>query len=59
MVSEPRSWVQFPSATQFFTARIPPSLASVGLADTTAPEREQAARIAVARTQERECWTIA
>jgi hypothetical protein len=59
MVSEPRSWVQFPPATQFFTARIPPSLESVGPADTTAPEQEQAAPMAAARTQERECWTIA
>jgi hypothetical protein len=59
MVPEPRSWVQFPSATQFFTARIPPSLASVGPVGTAAPRREQAAPITTGRTQEGECRTIA
>jgi hypothetical protein len=59
MVSEPRSWVQFPPTTQFSAARIPPSLASVGSTGTTVPEREQAAPIVVARTQEGRCWTIA
>jgi hypothetical protein len=55
MVSELKSWVQFSPVTQFFDARTPPSLASVGPVGTTAPEREQAAPITVARTQEREC----
>jgi hypothetical protein len=50
MVLEPRSWVQFPPATQFSAARIPPSLASAGPAGTAAPEREQTAPIAAART---------
>jgi hypothetical protein len=59
MVSEPRSWVQFSPATQFFAARIPPSLASVGPAGMAALEREQAASIITAHTQEGECWTIA
>jgi hypothetical protein len=59
MVPELRSWVQFPPATQFSVARIPPSLASVGPAGTAAPEREQAAPTAAARTQEGKCWTIA
>jgi hypothetical protein len=54
MVPELRSWVQFPSATQFFAARIPPSLASAEPADTAAPEWEQAAPTATARTQEGE-----
>jgi hypothetical protein len=51
MVSEPRTWVQFPPTTQFFAARIPPSLASAGPVDTTTPEREQAAPIVVARSK--------
>jgi hypothetical protein len=59
MVSEPRSWVQFPLVTQLSVARIPPSLASAGPAGTAAPEREQAAPTATACTQEGECWTIA
>jgi hypothetical protein len=59
MVSELRSWVQFPPATQFSVARIPPSLASAGPAGIAAPEREQAAPTAAAHTQEGECWTIA
>jgi hypothetical protein len=59
MVSKPRSWIQFPPATQFSSAHIPPSLASAGSAGTTVPEREQAAPTATARTQEGECWTIA
>jgi hypothetical protein len=59
MVSEPRSWVQFPLATQFFAARISPSLASAGSIGTAAPEREQAAPTVMAHTQEGECWTIA
>jgi hypothetical protein len=54
MISEPRTWVQFSPTTQFFVARIPPSLASAGPIDTTTPEREQAAPTAVARTQEEE-----
>jgi hypothetical protein len=58
MISEPRSWVQFSLATQFSAARISPSLASVGHVGTTAPEQEQAAPIAAARTQEEEYWTI-
>jgi hypothetical protein len=53
MVPEPMSWVQFPPATQFFVARIPPSLASTGPAGTTTLEPEQAAPIVAARTQER------
>jgi hypothetical protein len=59
MILELRSWVQFPPATQFFAARIPPSLASAGPIGTAAPEREQAAPTATAHTQEEECWTIA
>jgi hypothetical protein len=59
MVPEPRSWVQFPPATQFSAACIPPSLASIGPAGTAAPEWEKAAPTATARTQEGECWTIA
>jgi hypothetical protein len=59
MVPELRSWVQFPPATQFFAARIPPSLASSGPTGTAAPEREQAAPTAAAHTQEGEYWTIA
>jgi hypothetical protein len=59
MVSEPRSWVQFHLATQFFAARIPPSLASTGPAGTAVPEREQAVPTATVHTQEGECWTIA
>jgi hypothetical protein len=55
MVPELRSWVQFPPAMQFFTAHIPSSLASAGSAGTAAPEREQAAPTAAARTQEGEC----
>jgi hypothetical protein len=54
MVSEPRTWVQFPPTTQFFAARIPPSLAFVGPVDMTTPERKQAAPTVVARTQEKE-----
>jgi hypothetical protein len=54
MVPEPRSWVQFPLVTQFFVARIPPSLASVGPAGTAALEREQAASITADRMQEGE-----
>jgi hypothetical protein len=52
MVPESRSWVQFPPATQFFAARIPPSLAFAGSVGTTVPEWEQAAPTTVARTQE-------
>jgi hypothetical protein len=59
MVSEPRSWVQFPLATQFSVARISASLASAGSVGTAAPEREQAAPTATARSQEGGCWTIA
>jgi hypothetical protein len=59
MVLEPRSWVQFLMAAQFFATRIPPSLASTGPAGTAAPEREQAAPTAVTHTQEGEYWTIA
>jgi hypothetical protein len=59
MVSELRSWVQFPLATQFSAARILPSLASARPVDTAAPEREQAAPTAMVRTHEGECWTIA
>jgi hypothetical protein len=59
MVAEPRSWVQFLPATQFFTACIPPSLMSAGSAGMAAPEWEQAAPTATARTQKGECWTIA
>jgi hypothetical protein len=55
MVPESRSWVQFPPATQFSAARIPPSLASAGPTGTAAPEREQAAPTTAARTQEEEC----
>jgi hypothetical protein len=50
MVPELMSWAQFPPATQFFTARIPPSLASVGLVATVASDREQAAPTTTAHT---------
>jgi hypothetical protein len=59
MVPKPKSWVQFPPATQFSATRIPPSLSSAGPTSTVAPEWEQAAPTAVAHTQEGECWTIA
>jgi hypothetical protein len=59
MVPKPRSWVQFRPATQFFAARIPPSLASAGSVGTAASEREQTTPTAAAHTQEGECWTIA
>jgi hypothetical protein len=55
MVPEPRSWVQSPPTKQFSAARIPPSLASVGLAGTVVPEWEQAAPITAACTQEGKC----
>jgi hypothetical protein len=42
MISEPRSWVQFPPATQFSAVHIPPSLTSAEPAGMTASEREQA-----------------
>jgi hypothetical protein len=42
MVPEPRSWFKFPSATQFFDAHIPPSLASTEFANIAAPEWEYA-----------------
>jgi hypothetical protein len=54
MALEQRSWVQFPPATQFFVARIPPSLAPAGPAGTVASEREQEAPTAMAHTQEGE-----
>jgi hypothetical protein len=59
MVPEPRFWVQFLTATQFFVALIPPSLASAGTGGTIASEREQAALTAATHTHEGECWTIA
>jgi hypothetical protein len=59
MVSEARSWVQFPPAMQFSAARISPSLASAEPTGTAAPEREQAAPTVAAHTQEGGCWTIA
>jgi hypothetical protein len=59
MVPKSRCWVQFPPVTQFFVARIPPSLASVGSVGTVVPEREQTAPTVAAHTQEGECWTIA
>jgi hypothetical protein len=59
MVSEPRSYVQFPPATYFFDVCIPPSLVSVEPAGMAAPEQEHAAPIVVAHTQGVECWTIA
>jgi hypothetical protein len=59
MVSEPRSWVQFSPSTQFFTARIPPSLVSAESTGTTTPEREQTAPTAATRTHEKKYWTIA
>jgi hypothetical protein len=58
MVPELRSWVQFPSATQFSVAHIPPSVASAGPAGMAAPKREQVAPTATTHTQEGECWTI-
>jgi hypothetical protein len=54
MIPELRSWVQFPLATQFPAARIPPSLASVGPAGMAAPKWEQTAPITVTRMQEGE-----
>jgi hypothetical protein len=59
MVLESRSCVQFPSATQFFTAHIPSSLTSAEPAGITAPEQEQSAPTTTARTHEGECLTIA
>jgi hypothetical protein len=50
LLLELSSWVQIPSVTQFFTARISPSLASTGLIDTVVPEWEQAAPTAMAHT---------
>jgi hypothetical protein len=58
LVPEPRSWVQFPPATQFSAARILPSLASAGSAGTATFERKQTAPTTAAHTQEGECWTI-
>jgi hypothetical protein len=55
MIPELRYWVQFFLATQFPTACIPPSLASVGPTGTAASEWEQPVPITVARTQEAEC----
>jgi hypothetical protein len=55
MVPEPRFSVQFPPVTQFYIARISPSLASAGPADTTAPEREQLAPTVTAHTLKGEC----
>jgi hypothetical protein len=52
MVPELRSWVQFLLATQFFVARIPPSLASARSTGTITLERVQAAPTAAARMQE-------
>jgi hypothetical protein len=48
MIPEPRSWIQFPLATQFFVAHIPPSLTSAGSTDTVALERKQAVPTAAA-----------
>jgi hypothetical protein len=59
MVPKPKSWVQFPPATQFSATRIPSSLASTGPAGTAAPKREQTTPTVAAHTQEGECWTIA
>jgi hypothetical protein len=55
MVLEPRFWIQFSSATQFFNARIPSSLAFTGPADTATLEQEQAMPTVTARTQEEKC----
>jgi hypothetical protein len=57
MVSKLRFWVQFPSATQFFAVRIPPSLAFAEPIGTAVPEREQTIPIAAAHTQQGEYWT--
>jgi hypothetical protein len=54
MVPEPRSWIQFLPATQFFAAGIPLSLVSAGPAGTAVPEREQTAPTVMALTQEGE-----
>jgi hypothetical protein len=59
MVPEPRSWVQFPPATQFSPSCIPPSLASAKPAGTATPERKKAVPTVVAHMKEWECWTIA
>jgi hypothetical protein len=59
MVLEPRSWVQFSPATQFFVVRIPPSLASAGSAGTAAPKQEQAAPTTAAYMQEGGYCTLA
>jgi hypothetical protein len=48
MIPEPRSWIQFPLATQFFVARISPSLVFAGSTDMVAPERKQAVPTATA-----------
>jgi hypothetical protein len=50
LVSESRSCFQFSSATQFFAARIPSSLAFAGSAVTATSEREQAALTVAAHT---------
>jgi hypothetical protein len=52
MVPELRFWVQFLPATQFFAARIPPSLASTRSTGTVTLERVQAASTVAARMQE-------
>jgi hypothetical protein len=55
MVAEPMSCVQFPPATQFSVACMPPSLASAGPVGTAMPEQEQAGPIAAAHTQKEKC----
>jgi hypothetical protein len=50
MMSEPRSWVQYPPTTYFFATHISPSVAFFGPVDTTAPEREQTAPTTTAHT---------
>jgi hypothetical protein len=51
MIPEQKSWLQYSSATHFFT-HILPSLASVGPAGMIALVREQPAPTVVTRTQE-------
>jgi hypothetical protein len=55
MLSEPKSWIQFPLTKQFSAARISLSLGSAGPTGTTAPKQEQASPIVSAHMQEGEC----
>jgi hypothetical protein len=50
LVSEPRSWVQFPPATKSSAARILSSLAFAGPTGMATPEREQVVPTTAAQT---------